>query len=456
MARSSRDTALTAFAQLGAMRLGAQRAMISLFDRTHQYILAEATRTLSLAGDSVQDDHDSLWLGCCVLPREKGFCKHVALLPLSEPSEDNAVVGGSALVVPDLTDDDSLKSFSLVQGLSNARFYAGVPIISPRGITIGSFCILDCQPRILGLDEPSLQFMKDMAVTIMDHLDLVRSKYQNRQAERMIVGLGSFVEGKATFRDSWHTSSEQDAATERSRETTEGQLNKQQQDRQEAQKISDHQDVAYRDSGKTQSKSHEGNLPWPSVNPLQSHASKIRIEIPHTDVTVGGLSVSSSAAPSNNKGSASNRDQPFKGEMTPQRSSSPRSYISGDNLQDDILSSAIKRVFSRAANLIRESIGAEGVVFLDANNETFGSGVSDTSHKVGRFDARDATSSSDDSTDSVSPPCSTTPSADQEPKADNTTMCGSLGFSTSRASSINNDSTVNPVFAVDESFFKAL
>lgn len=50
VAHSSYDTTLTVFAQLRALRLNGRRCMISLFDRSQQYIIAEATRTLSLIG----------------------------------------------------------------------------------------------------------------------------------------------------------------------------------------------------------------------------------------------------------------------------------------------------------------------------------------------------------------------------------------------------------------------
>jgi hypothetical protein len=66
----STDKALTAFCQLAAIRLKKRRAMIFFFDTTHAYILAEATRTLSLHDDnSFDDEEDSLWLGTTKIPR---------------------------------------------------------------------------------------------------------------------------------------------------------------------------------------------------------------------------------------------------------------------------------------------------------------------------------------------------------------------------------------------------
>ena len=60
---SSPDLALTAFCQLGALRLNTKRAMMFFFDSSYAYILAEATRSLSLQDDSVHELQDELWLG---------------------------------------------------------------------------------------------------------------------------------------------------------------------------------------------------------------------------------------------------------------------------------------------------------------------------------------------------------------------------------------------------------
>ena len=54
------DKVLTAFCQLGALRMRARRALIFFFDVNHAYIMAEATQTLSLE-DSSHDPGDQLW-----------------------------------------------------------------------------------------------------------------------------------------------------------------------------------------------------------------------------------------------------------------------------------------------------------------------------------------------------------------------------------------------------------
>jgi hypothetical protein len=67
--KASRDTTLTALAQLVALRLGAKRAMISLVDDSKQYILAEATQDMSIFPGSSDDHMDKLWLGSVSTPR---------------------------------------------------------------------------------------------------------------------------------------------------------------------------------------------------------------------------------------------------------------------------------------------------------------------------------------------------------------------------------------------------
>ena len=55
------DKILTAFCQLGALRMKARRALIFMFDVNHAYIMAEATQTLSLEHDDTHDPGDQLW-----------------------------------------------------------------------------------------------------------------------------------------------------------------------------------------------------------------------------------------------------------------------------------------------------------------------------------------------------------------------------------------------------------
>ncbi|KAL2832741.1 hypothetical protein BJY01DRAFT_239700 [Aspergillus pseudoustus] len=198
--QSSNDTTLTALAQLGALRLNAQRCMISLFDRRTQYILAEATRTLSLQDDRVHLDGDALWLGSSVIPRAEGVCHYVcdeSRLNAGTESDSNNICSERhcAFVIPDLTKDDRFSQRQYVVNAPHLRFYAGVPIRSRRGIAIGAFSVSDGLTRPGGLSALEIRFMTDTAAAIMNHLEMVRSHEQNRRSANMIAGLGNFVDG---------------------------------------------------------------------------------------------------------------------------------------------------------------------------------------------------------------------------------------------------------------------
>lgn len=395
---------MTSFAQLGAIRLGTQRALISLFDRTHQHIIAEATPTLSLLGGTPQDDRDQLRLGCCVLPKNKGFCHNVERLP-SDSTENSASVEDSAVVISDVTEDERFVHDNLLHALSDVRFYAAVPIVSPRGFTIGAYSIMDSEARTSGLGENSLLFMKDMAATIMGHLVTDHTARKSRLAETMIVGLGSFVEGKSTLRDSWQEANTQHAASEQSGEPTEGQLNLQQQDKQESARRLDKTTFVLPESIKSDSQTSR----------LSSDNSNSLVD-------------------------RSPNQQPLM-EST-QLETSVRIVNADDDLEDNSLSTNIKNVFSRAANLIRESIGVEGVMFLDADSDHFGSLVDPSPGAK--------SSSSDESTDSKS----SSRRSSGEPNS--ASLCTCLGFSSSEGSSINNDSVAGREILMQEPLLKAL
>ena len=404
---------MTSFAQLGAIRLGTERALISLFDRTHQHVLAEATPTLSLIGGGIRDDRDRLLLGCCILPKERGFCQHVEGLPSSEYTEYNGIVGEDSLVVTDVRKNERLNSSNLLNALSDVRFYAAVPIVSPRGFTIGAYSVMDSAPREATLDQNHLQFMKNMAATVMDHLAKEHAAQKNRQAERMIVGLGSFVEGRSTLRDSWREANAQYAASEQSGGTTEGQLNIQQQNLQQQAKDSAEKSLAFRDP--------------PRKSPNESRSRSC----------TGVQGTNRSQMP---------QAEPHK------IGNSVRSVLAGESLQDDTMSTSVKQIFSRAANLIRESIGAEGVMFLDADSELFGSLVKPNTRKITGSASKDPTSSSDESTDSGG--SSKRNISDGESKSTLVSKC--LGFSNSRVSSIDDETKAGEAVAVPEPLFSSL
>lgn len=395
---ASQDAALTSFAQLGAIRLGTERALISLFDRTHQHVVAEATPTLDLVGGGFRDEKDSLRLGCCVLPKEKGICHHVEGLPSRETAKRDELRSVDAFVVMDTSKHERFSVGNLIEAISDIRFYAAVPIVSPRGFTIGAYSVLDSRPRTKPPNQNELEFMKNMAAAVMKHLEMEYSALRNVQAERKMVGLGSFVEGRSTLRDSWQQADAQYAASQEFGSPREGQLNIKQQDLQQF--------------GNGEG---EKRLPVRERPAKKTKNTTPRIETENKTV---------------------------------------RSVAAGEGLQDHTLSDGIKRTFSRAANLIRESIGAEGVLFLSADSERFGNLVRRTTTRrvSGPVRKEPKHSDDDDSTDSSG----ASQDSNTDAESDSTRVSECLGFSSSRESSIDPESDAGQAIVVPEPLFSSL
>ncbi|OIW22598.1 hypothetical protein CONLIGDRAFT_587216, partial [Coniochaeta ligniaria NRRL 30616] len=201
---STPDPGLTAFAQLGLYRLDGSRALVSLFDRKSQHIVAEALRATPLNVD--EEQLDLLWLCGTAVPRATSICEHVLAGPAASLTIPGNMTGNapSDLPVSVVLDLDQDERFCDIKD-TQKRFYIGVPIRSPAGINIGVYCVFDDKPR-QRVSPVEIQFIRDMSRTIMDYLEAKRSHECYRREERMVRGLGSFVEGKATL-SNWSQSS---------------------------------------------------------------------------------------------------------------------------------------------------------------------------------------------------------------------------------------------------------
>jgi len=196
-ARASQDKALTAFAQLATLRLNVKRAMISLIDSSTQYILAEATKSLSLVSSTRHKDDDGIWLGSSVMPRDSAVCHHTFEDTYTVKDENGNTVMKNALVVPDMREDARFKDRDYVIN-EQVMFYAGVPIKTRAGVRIGVYAVSSDKPRA-PLDYDELLFMEDVAAAVFEHLELAKARFASIKGERMVTGLTSFVEGKLTI-----------------------------------------------------------------------------------------------------------------------------------------------------------------------------------------------------------------------------------------------------------------
>ncbi|KAF5644860.1 histidine kinase [Fusarium sp. NRRL 25303] len=202
---ASSDAILTAFCQLAALRLNTTRALISLFDRSNQYVVAEATQDLRLLPNASLTQNDpGLWLCGTRFPRSFGVCERVLVAPVNEQLSCNPSVNSNpnipVTVISDLRADDLLCHRPYCHSWPNNRFYAGVPLKTTKGINIGVLCVFDSQPRS-GLDEPANNILRDLAQAIMTHLEERRVTERYRQADRVTRGIQRFFHGRASQAD---------------------------------------------------------------------------------------------------------------------------------------------------------------------------------------------------------------------------------------------------------------
>lgn len=271
----------------------------------------------------------------------------------------------------------------------NRRFYAGVPIRSPSGINIGVYCVLDNKPRPDGLTDDQIQFVRDISQTVMDYLHAKRSNEWYRREERMVRGLGSFVEGQATlsnWSDSLDNSSFQDIPG-----VQEGALNKRLQ-----------------------------------AVPHIHEQCQTQSEELETPISLSGFCHSPTTS--------------FDSLPKSRANGSVSSLSSSDMLLGDV-----ERVFSKACNIIRESIEVEGVLYLDASVRTFGGLVGKEVFEPPILERVSSTDSSSDESQAALPASN----IDQQ-------HCSVLGFSTSSGSSINGHKPLHGHTVVPERLLQRL
>ena len=105
------------------------------------------------------------------IPRELSVCAHV----LNNDSK--------SLVIEDLTKDERTKHvFELDNPLINKsfpKFYAGSPIITSNGYTLGSFCVFNSKPKTL--DPSKLDGLRMLADQFIDLYESTKSDYASQR-----------------------------------------------------------------------------------------------------------------------------------------------------------------------------------------------------------------------------------------------------------------------------------
>jgi signal transduction histidine kinase len=123
---------------------GCKMSLISLVDEDRQWFKARVGLDVSETA------------------REFAFCAHA----IHEPRK--------TLVVPDARLDNRFHDNPLVTGDPHLAFYAGVPLVNEDGLSLGTLCVLDSEPKTL--TESQLNALNALAEQVMVLLELRRSK----------------------------------------------------------------------------------------------------------------------------------------------------------------------------------------------------------------------------------------------------------------------------------------
>ncbi|EQB12726.1 PAS domain-containing protein [Sphingobium lactosutens] len=100
-------------------------------------------------------------LGVQDMPLDLSICIHAL-------SQDDV------LVIPDTTLDDRVAANPLVMADNGLRFYAGALLRTPKGIPIGTLCVLDRQPRPDGITPQQRHLLTVLARQAMTQMELRR------------------------------------------------------------------------------------------------------------------------------------------------------------------------------------------------------------------------------------------------------------------------------------------
>lgn len=365
----SRDKALVAFAQLGCLRLHARRGIVTLITTSTAYILAEATQTVSLLAGGQYADGDELWFGTASIPRSQGISEHALdPQPYTARSPDGREYTTPALVLEDIAQDSrfSRKEYA-GKGIT---FYAGVPIRSESGFTIGVFNVTDDRPRPGGLTPSELQFMQDMASTVMDHLENIRNDTARHRGERMVLGLGAFSEG--------HTSLDTDSDNCNPGPDTHNETSSTRLGRSMFKGLTI-SDTALKAPMPTPL-GEEGVSP-PGQNAIEAEPCiSMRAHSPALESAVATEDASENPEPRV-------RDT----DVDAEHGKVPVELAS----QDSVYSPGYRRTFARAANILRQCTDSDGVMFFDASSASAG-GVHQGFFGVHRTRSNESTTSSDE------------------------------------------------------------
>jgi len=137
------EEAFDRLTRLATRVLGVPVALVSLVDGERQFFKS-------------QQGLPEPWACQLETPLSHSFCQHVV-------TSAEALVVEDARLDPELCDNLAIRDIGVVA-------YAGIPLTTPDGHTLGSFCAIDSEPRAWSEDD--LEVLRDLAASAMTEIEL--------------------------------------------------------------------------------------------------------------------------------------------------------------------------------------------------------------------------------------------------------------------------------------------
>lgn len=147
------EEAYDAIVRLAAFICGTPIAAVTLVDSQRQWFKS------------------ALGLDLRETPRTEAFCSHT-------------ILRADLTIVPDVLADERFTGNPLVIGDPNIRFYAGAPLITSEGFSLGSLCVIDTVPRNLTTDQEAA--LATLARQVTSQMELTRQLCSFSSGCRMI------------------------------------------------------------------------------------------------------------------------------------------------------------------------------------------------------------------------------------------------------------------------------
>ena len=174
MLDSPPDTAFDRLTRLASSILGVPVALVSLVDDKRQFFKSQVGLP-------------EPWASARETPLSHSFCRHV-------------VSSAAPLIVADARTDAAFAGHPAIADLGVVA-YAGMPLTTADGHTIGSFCAIDSKPH--AWTEQELTIIRELATSVMTEIELnqalrqseLRAAAAERGQQERIALLDSTTEG---------------------------------------------------------------------------------------------------------------------------------------------------------------------------------------------------------------------------------------------------------------------